>query len=167
MRILGIDPGISVTGWGVVEAEGDSLRHLDAGTIHPARSEGFPGALKKIYEGLEEVIKRYSPQEAAVENIFYAKNARAALVLGHARGAALLSIANAGLELHEYTPLEIKKALVGYGGAGKEQVKVMVKSLLHLTGDCEDHSSDALAVAICHIHSSNFRKKISGCSSGA
>jgi Holliday junction resolvasome RuvABC endonuclease subunit len=104
--------------------------------------------------------KRYSPQEAAVEDIFYAKNARAALVLGHARGAALLSIANAGLDVHEYTPLEIKKALVGYGGAGKDQVKMMVKSLLHLKGDCEDHSSDALAVAICHIHSSNYLKKI-------
>jgi len=167
VRILGIDPGISVTGWGIVEAEGDSLRHLDAGTIHPTRSEGFPGALKKIYKGLEEVIKRYSPREAAVENIFYARNARAALILGHARGAALLSIANAGLEVHEYTPLEIKKALVGFGGAGKEQVKAMVKSLLHLKGDCEEHCSDALAVAICHIHSSNYRKKISGCSSGA
>ncbi len=162
MRVLGIDPGISYTGWGVIEERDHSLFYLDAGIIRAGGAGDVPRALKTVHGGVDDVIRRYAPEEAAVEDVFSARNARAALILGHARGAALLALADAGVSIHEYTALEVKKALVGYGGAGKDQVKTMVRKLLQLSGECEDHCSDALAVAICHLHSAPLKKKLTG-----
>ncbi|OGW13877.1 MAG: crossover junction endodeoxyribonuclease RuvC [Nitrospinae bacterium RIFCSPLOWO2_12_FULL_45_22] len=153
MRVLGIDPGTIVTGYGVVEEKGGKLWALDWGAIQTA-TDPLPFRLKKIYKGLEEILEKFKPNTVAVESIFYAKNVRSALKLGQARGIALLSAASYDVEVVEYTPLEVKQAVVGYGRAGKEQVQEMVAFLLGLNNSLTStDASDALALAICHIHS--------------
>ena len=150
-RILGIDPGSVITGWGVVEAgSGSRLHHIDNGGIF-TRHKAFHLRLQEIYRGLQGVIETYQPAAASVEQIFYSKNAQSALKLGHARGVALLAAINAGLELHEYTPMMIKQSVAGHGRASKEQVGRMVQTVLGLPEPAQVDASDALAAAICHI----------------
>ena len=154
MVILGIDPGSRITGYGLVRKEGNRLVHIDNGAIFTDKAADFPGRLKVIYDGLTDVISRYKPDAVAIEDIFFATNVQSALKLGQARGAAIVAGVNAGLPVAEYSALQVKQAVVGHGKAAKEQVQQMVKILLGLPEIAQADASDALAVAICHAHSS-------------
>jgi len=155
--VLGIDPGTAITGYGLVWGEGDDLRLMDYGVITTPSGESQPQRLQEIYRQLTALIQERQPAAAAVEKLFFSRNVRTALSVGQARGVALLAMANAELEIHEYTPLEVKQAVVGYGRATKEQVQEMVKVLLDLDSVPQpDDAADAIAVAICHIHSAQM-----------
>jgi crossover junction endodeoxyribonuclease RuvC len=151
MRVLGIDCGTERTGYGIIESDGRSHRLIIAGVVRTSPKELLATRLARIAAELREMIRRYAPEAAAVEGVFYAANVKTALKLAHVRGVALLVIAEAGLEFGEYSPLEIKTSVVGYGRAEKQQVRMMVGSLLKLSSmlDSED-ASDACAAAICH-----------------
>jgi crossover junction endodeoxyribonuclease RuvC len=167
MRVLGIDPGTVTSGYGVVDEEGNSIFYVDSGGIATSSRLVFHERLKKIYEGLEQIIYTHRPDIVAVENVFFAKNVQSALKLGHARGVALLAAANLKLPIFEYSPLEIKQAVVGFGGADKAQVQQMVKTLLNLKSMPKPHdASDALAAAICHIHSARMKETLKNGSNG-
>jgi crossover junction endodeoxyribonuclease RuvC len=151
MRILGIDCGTERTGYGVIESDGRDHHLVACGVIRTSTREGLEKRLLTIAAGLREVIGRHAPEAAAVEEVFAAVNVKTALKLCHARGVALLAVAEAGVPLGEYSPLEIKMSVVGYGRAEKKQVQLMVQSLLKLVQVVEsEDASDALAVAICH-----------------
>ncbi len=154
MRVLGIDCGSEYTGYGVVEQDGDGvLRHLCSGAIRLSPRDPLELRLKKICAGLTEIIRAYSPQQVAIEDVFYAVNVKSALKLGHVRGVAMLAAAQAGLEVVAYSPLSIKSAVVGYGKAEKSQVQIMVARLLKLPEPPQPaDAADALAIAICHLH---------------
>ncbi len=156
MKILGIDPGSRITGYGIVNHNGNRLVHVDNGAIHTDCHKDFPLRLQKIYRSLTEIIEQYRPEAVAVENIFFATNAQSALKLGQARGAAIVAGVNAGLPVFEYTALQVKQAVVGHGRASKDQVQKMLKVLLNLPEVAQEDASDALAVAICHAHSSGI-----------
>jgi len=160
MRILGIDPGTRITGYGIIDVEGNRLRHVDNGIIKTRSSDPLPLRLKIIYDGLSTILKEFSPQAVAVEQVFLAKNPRAALTLGHARGTAVLSAVNLGLEVHEYSALQVKSAVVGYGHAAKQQVQQMVKALINLPEVAQEDAADALAVAICHANSRTLNNAV-------
>lgn len=160
MRILGIDPGTRITGYGIIDVEGNRLHHVDNGIIKTRSSDPLPLRLKIIYDGLSTILKEFSPQAVAVEQVFLAKNPRAALTLGHARGTAVLSAVNLGLEVHEYSALQVKSAVVGYGHAAKQQVQQMVKVLINLPEVAQEDAADALAVAICHANSRTMQQAI-------
>lgn len=151
MRVLGIDCGIEHTGYGLIESDGREHHMVDAGAIHTSPRQPIEKRLLQIASGLRDVILRNCPETAAVEEVFYAQNVKTALKLSHARGVALLAVAEAGISLGEYSPLEIKTSVVGYGRAEKQQVRLMVHSLLHITTEIESEDAcDAIAVAICH-----------------
>jgi crossover junction endodeoxyribonuclease RuvC len=153
-RILGIDPGSHVTGYGVLESRGASLRLVSMGGIRPPARLDFSSRLLYIADALAALIGEVNPQEAAVEDLFHALNARSALKLAHLRGVVLAEIARGGVRLFEYAPRAVKKAVTGSGGADKEQVRGMVGRLLQQSFDRAPYDlSDALAVAICHAHS--------------
>ncbi len=160
MRILGIDPGTGITGYGIIDIEGNRLRHVDNGIVRTRSSDALPLRLKAIYDGLSAILTEFSPQEVAVEQVFLAKNPRAALTLGHARGTAVLAAVNLGISVHEYSALQVKSAVVGYGHASKQQVQQMVKALLNLPEVAQEDAADALAVAICHAHSRPLKQAI-------
>ena len=159
--VLGVDPGTAITGYGLVWGEGDDLRLVDYGAITTPSDESLPQRLQDIYRQLTALIQEWQPAAAAVEKLFFSRNVRTALSVGQARGVALLAMANAGITVHEYTPLEIKQAVVGYGRASKEQVQEMVKVLLGLDSVPQpDDAADAIAVAICHIHSARMKNLV-------
>ena len=160
-RILGIDPGTVVTGWGVVEMAGGSLVHRAHGTIGSSASHSQGSRLCRIYHGLQEVLVCYEPHAISLEKVFFARNPQSALKLGQARGVALLAAAENRVAIHEYSSAEVKLAVVGYGQASKEQVQKMVASLLHLSGKIPGDAADALAAAICHLHQSAFHALVS------
>lgn len=160
MRILGIDPGTRATGYGIIEQRGNRLLHIDNGALLTRADQDLASRLKIIYDGLCRVIVEYRPEAVAVERIFLSSNALSALKLGHARGAALLAAANAGLPVAEYTALQVKSAVVGYGKAAKPQVQQMVKTLLGLPEIAQEDASDALGVAICHAHSGGLARSL-------
>ncbi|MDD2897973.1 MAG: crossover junction endodeoxyribonuclease RuvC [Desulfuromonadaceae bacterium] len=153
MIVLGIDPGSRITGYGIVEKVGNRLVHVDNGAIFTDTALDFPGRLKKIFDGLLEIIAQYHPDQVAVENIFFATNPQSALKLGQARGAAIVAAVHCGLPVSEYSALQVKQAVVGQGRAEKEQVQKMLRALLGLPEIAQADASDALAVAICHINS--------------
>lgn len=157
MRILGIDPGSRITGYGLVEKQGSRLLHIDNGAIFTDQAENFPDRLKLIFAGISNIIQQYRPNGVAVEDIFFATNVRSALKLGQARGAAIAAAVMAGLPVYEYSALQVKSAVVGHGKAAKEQVQQMMKVLLALPEVAQADASDALAVAVCHINSFNLR----------
>lgn len=158
MRVLGIDPGTLVLGYGVVqEGEGGLLHRVTDGTISPPGE--LPQRLKGLYDGLLEVMRTYAPDEVAIESPFYAKNAVSTVKLGQVQGVVVLAAAHASLETSTYTPMEVKAAVVGYGNASKAQVREMVKRLLRIEGQLPFDASDALAVAICHIHSAQLKQR--------
>ena len=151
LRILGLDPGLRHTGWGVVDKEGPRFRFISAGVINPDDSLSLPERLAELHEGLKKIITDFSPDEAAVEETFVNKNPNSTLKLGHARGVVILTPALFGLRVAEYTPNQIKKMIAGAGHADKNQVDMMVRTLLktvpeHIPPD----ASDALAIALCH-----------------
>ena len=154
MRILGIDPGLRTTGFGVVEAVGNRLRYIASGTIKTDAVDigQLPARLKIIFEGVREVTARYQPTCASVEIVFVNVNPQSTLLLGQARGAALTALVTGGLDVSEYTALQMKKAIVGHGQARKEQVQEMVRRLLDLPGLPGKDAADALGLAICHAH---------------
>ena len=151
--ILGVDPGTLVTGYGVLMRERNTFRLLGCGTVRNPATASMPLRLKNIYSELCSVIETYHPDELAIESAFYGKNAQSALKLGHARGVAILAAVESEIPTTEYSPREVKKAVVGNGSASKEQVQYMVKSLLRLSSAKMLHdASDAIAIAICHLH---------------
>jgi len=154
MRVLGIDCGSEYTGYGVVEQDAaGALHHLCSGAIRLSTRDALEIRLKNICEALSEIIAAYCPEQVAIEDVFYAVNAKSALKLGHVRGVAMLAAAQAGLEVVAYSPLSIKSAVVGYGKAEKSQVQVMVARLLNLAAPpTPADAADALAIAICHLH---------------
>jgi crossover junction endodeoxyribonuclease RuvC len=154
MRIFGIDPGSARTGFGCIDSSGSRHRLVVCGALTAPARAPFPEKLTAIHAGLAALLAQHRPDCVAVENIFYARNVRSALKLGHARGVALLAAAEAGIAVVEYAPAEIKRAVVGYGRAEKPQVQQMIKLLLGLDAPPSPHdAADALAVAICHLHS--------------
>jgi crossover junction endodeoxyribonuclease RuvC len=158
VRIVGIDPGSERTGYGCVETDGRRHQLIACGAITAAAGDPFPIRLARIHRELASLFAKTRPDCVAVESVFHAVNARSALKLGHARGVALLAAVEAGCEIVEYTPAEVKRAVVGYGRAEKRQVQQMIKLLLGLARPpSSSDASDALAVAICHVHSSGFK----------
>lgn len=155
LRVLGIDPGSQVTGYGVVEKARSGLRHIVHGEIRPGKGAPLSSCLQTIYDGLQEVIRQSAPEALAIEEIFYGKNVKSLIKQGHVRGVAILAGKHMGIPVYEYSPLEIKKAIVGYGRAEKAQVQKMAKAILKLPELPPPDAADALAVAICHI---NFLK---------
>ncbi len=153
MQVLGIDPGSNCNGYGIIEKTDNDLKLIVSGAIFTPTTQAMPQRLEQIYVYLLEVIDKYPPQVMALEDIFFAKNFKSALRLGQARGMALLAAAIKKIPVYEYSPLEVKQAVTGYGGAQKEQVQAMVKALLHLPEVPEPNDvADALAVAICHLN---------------
>ena len=157
MRILGIDPGSGSTGYGLIDTDGSRHRVILFGAITTQARQPFHKRLLNIHRGLTKILSGEKAQIMAIEEVFHATNVQSALRLGHARGIALLVAAQQGLEVCEYSPLEIKKAVVGYGRAEKSQIQAMVQILLGLPEvPSPDHAADALAVAICHAHRTRF-----------
>jgi crossover junction endodeoxyribonuclease RuvC len=152
MRLLGLDPGLQRTGWGLIEARGNGLRFLAAGIVATDPAQGLASRLDALYRGLQEVVTRHRPQAAAVEETVVNVNAESSLKLGHARGVVLLAAAHAGLEVTEYAAKTIKRSVVGTGAAQKRQVAMMVRMLLPGSGRVSGDAADALAVALCHAH---------------
>ena len=154
MRIFGIDPGSERTGYGCVETDGSRHRIVICGAISSPALASFPDKLQRIHRQLTRFLQECHPDSVAIENLFFSVNVRSALKLGHARGVAMLAAVEAGVPVFEYTPAEIKRAVVGYGRADKPQVQQMVKLLLGLDAVPSPHdAADALAIAICHVHS--------------
>ncbi len=158
-RVLGIDPGSRVTGYGLIESDGVRSRHLHSGCIRTTHGE-FPQRLGEIYNGISALLDEWSPQEVAIEQVFVARNAASALKLGQARGAAISAIVVRGLPVFEYTPTAVKQGLVGSGRAEKEQVLHMIRMILGLQGSLSLDQSDALAIALCHAHGQATRRQI-------
>jgi len=157
MRIIGIDPGSGGTGYGIIDTDGSEHRLVLYGAIQTSAKKPFHERLLKIHDELNKILAREKVDAMAIEEVFYAVNVQAALRLGHARGVALLSAAEYGLSVYEYSPLEIKSAVVGYGRADKFQIQSMVQLLLKLSElPTPDHAADALAVAICHANRSRL-----------
>jgi crossover junction endodeoxyribonuclease RuvC len=161
MRILGIDPGSRVTGYGVIDSDGVTSRHVASGCIR-TENEDFSARLGEIFHGIQGIVRTALPAEVAVEQVFVARNPSSALKLGHARGAAVTAVVTMDLPVAEYTPRAVKKALVGTGAAEKEQVQHMIRLLLGIKGKIALDESDALAVALCHAHSSVTHLKSRG-----
>jgi crossover junction endodeoxyribonuclease RuvC len=156
LLILGIDPGSHITGYGVIDKKGNYLRHIIHGEVKPRKDSLLSTVLSFIYQRLSEVIVENSPQAIALENIFYGKNVRSLIQQAHVRGVIIFAGAGKGIPVFEYSPLEVKKAVVGYGRAEKRQVQIMVKAILKLPALPPADAADALAVAICHA---NFLKE--------
>lgn len=161
MIILGIDPGMATMGYGVIESSNNRIRVLENGVVTTPSEMETPKRLLNIFNSVEALIQKYSPDAMAYEELFFNKNAKTALIVGHARGVAVLAGARHGIDLFEYTPLQVKQAVVGYGRADKQQVQNMVKLLLNLKEIPKpDDAADALAVAICHLHSWQFGRRL-------
>lgn len=157
MRALGIDPGIAITGYGVVEETGGEVQAVTFGVIRTPAGQPMPLRLQSIYQGVSSLAAKYQVQVASVEELFFSSNVRTAMSVGQARGVALLALADAGLRVFEYTPMTVKQAVTGYGGADKAQMQEMVRLLLELAEPPRpDDAADALAVAICHLHSARL-----------
>lgn len=153
MRVLGIDPGTALTGYAIIEEEGSTLQLITLGVLETEAGTPLPQRLQAIYRGLREIVTAHAPTAAAVEALFFSRNVRTAMAVGQARGVVLLALADAGLPIAEYTPLEVKQSITGYGGADKHQVQEMVRMLLHLpTIPRPDDAADAVAIAICGLH---------------
>jgi crossover junction endodeoxyribonuclease RuvC len=161
MRVLGIDCGSRVTGYGVIDSNGADCIYVCCGAIRSKSSDPLADRLKTIYSGIVQIIRELEPEAAAFESLFYATNVQSALKLGHVRGVSMFAAAEANLPIYEYSPLEVKSAVTGYGRAEKLQVQQMVRALLKLNAPPEPYdASDALAVAICHIHTNRFNKSL-------
>lgn len=158
MVILGIDPGLATLGYGVIEKDArGNFRAIDCGVVQTPKEEGLPVRLALLEEGLQKILETYKPDEIAMEELFFSKNITTGIAVAHARGVALLTCVKACGKLYEYTPMQIKQALTGYGKADKKQMQAVVTSLLRLKSVPKpDDAADALAIALCHGHSANF-----------
>jgi crossover junction endodeoxyribonuclease RuvC len=161
MRVLGIDPSIQSTGFGIIEYSNNTYTVINCGVIKPSRRKLFHHKINEIKSRLDDLIAEFEPDEVAIENPFYAQNIKTAITLGQVRGATLVAVASHKCSLYEYSPLEIKKAVTGYGRADKNQVRIMVQTLLNIKDKkLETDASDALATAYCHLNSRIFHQKI-------
>ena len=161
MRILGIDPGIAIVGFGLIDRQGNRLRPVQYGCIRTEAHTDPSVRLQQIYDSLHQLIDKYKPDAVALEKLFFNRNVTTALTVGQARGVLMLAAVQKGLPIEEYTPLQVKQAIVGYGKAEKRQVQEMVRMLLQLSEVPKpDDVADALAVAICHVHSSGLKQKL-------
>jgi len=158
MRILGIDPGSRTMGYGIIDKNGNKITHVENGAIY-MKKELLSVKLKIIYDQLFEVIKRYKPEVVAIENVFYGKNVQSTIKLSHARAIPILLAKIYDLPIYEYTPLEVKKSVVGYGRADKSQIQNMVKLLLNLPEIADEDASDAVAIAITYANTPEFLRK--------
>ena len=158
--ILGVDPGTVVTGWGLVRGIGSTLRHVGHGTVNLSSAEPQAVRLSRIYQALSKVLREFRPDGMSLERVFFAQNVQSALKLGQARGAALLAAAEHGIDVHEYSAVEIKSAVVGYGHATKQQVQMMIGSLLRVGDRVPVDAADALAAAICHLNRQAFESRV-------
>jgi len=156
MIVLGVDPGSRVTGYGIIEKRHNEISYVHSGYIRSSGKTPFYNRIHNIFQSMVKIMDEYRPTEMAIEDMFYAKNVQSSLKLGHARGAVLIAAVQSGLRIFEYTPLEIKKSVVGYGRASKEQVRSMVQMILKLGESLGLDTSDALAAAICHMNWSRF-----------
>jgi crossover junction endodeoxyribonuclease RuvC len=159
MRILGIDPGLRVTGFGLVDADHNKIAYLASGVIRTGVGS-LPARLQKIHQGIIELVEEYRPDIAVCEIVFVNVNPRSTLLLGQARGAAIGALVSRSLDVHEYTALQVKQAVVGYGRANKNQVQMMVQRLLLLPGTPSPDAADALACAVCHVHAGPMIKAL-------
>lgn len=164
MLAVGVDPGTAITGYGVVRLDPDSSLHLvDFGVIRTSPNMPMPARLVNLRDQLVHVVKEYRPDSAAVEELYFQKNVKTAMAVGQARGVALLALGDCRVPVHEYNPPQIKQAVAGFGGADKAQVQKMVMQLLGMSEVPKpDDAADALAVAICHVHSSQFHQRVEG-----
>lgn len=163
MRIIGIDPGIAIVGFGIIEKRGNRLVPIQYGCLRTKANEREALRLKQIYDAMTELIERYQPDEMAIEKIFFNRNVTTAFSVGQARGVIVLSAEQASIPVYEYTPLEVKQAVVGYGQAEKKQVQEMVKLLLGLSAPPKpDDAADALGIAITRAHSSQIELRMNG-----
>ena len=160
LRILGIDPGSRLTGFGVLDFKANSPTYVTSGTVQSTDGE-FPHRLKIIFESVSQIVTKYQPNVVAIESVFVHRNVGSSLKLGHARSAALCATFNSDVEVFEYSPREIKQAVVGTGAATKKQVQHMVISLLHLEGELSFDAADALATALCHGHQRRLNSQLS------
>ena len=156
MLVLGVDPGSIVTGYGLVEKQNNIMTCLHVDTITSSGGVPFYERIHNIYQTMVQIMGRYHPEELAIEDIFFAKNIKSALKIGHARGAVLIAAVQCGIKIFEYSPLEIKQSVVGYGRATKDQVRSMVQVILKLQRQPTLDASDALATAICHLNWTRF-----------
>lgn len=159
-RIIGIDPGSRITGYGVIEVGGRNLRHIDCGGIHIPEKKPIEGRLLFIHQKIRDIFTKFNPDHASIEDLFFAKNAKSTLMLGQVRGIILLALAEMAIPYSIYPPKEVKKAVTGYGSASKEQIQYMVKKLLGLTETAFEDASDALAIAICHSTAINLQNRL-------
>jgi len=157
-RIVGIDPGSQITGYGIIDVSGNKYTYVDSGIIRTKKSTPAE-RLQTIFSGLQDILKLHAPTQAAIEQVFMKKNVQSALVLGQARGVALVALSLQGLSIAEYTARQVKKSVVGYGNAEKEQVQHMIRCLLNLQHTPTVDAADALAIAICHAHSARITFK--------
>lgn len=161
MLVLGVDPGLATTGYGLVLEAGGELQAIDYGVVTTSAKRPLPERLQQLYRELSALIQRHCPDEGAIEELFFSRNVRTAMSVGQARGVALLALADANLRVTEYTPLTVKQAISGFGGADKSQMQAMVKMLLKLESPPRpDDAADALAVAICHLHSTRLNQML-------
>ena len=159
MRVLGIDPGLAIVGYSIIETDANKIKMLEYGCIKIEAEISTPDRLNIIFNRLNEIIKQYNPEDMAIEELFYNKNVKTVISIGQARGVEVLSGISNGLQIYEYTPLQIKQAVVGYGRAEKKQIQNMVKFILGLNEIPKpDDAADALAVAICHSFSLKFKE---------
>lgn len=161
MLILGIDPGSRVTGYGLVQLHAANLCHIDNGGIFTPEKASLSEKISLIFKSVMQLIDSFKPQALSIESVFYAKNVRSAIVLSHARAAAMIAACEKNIPVYEYTPLAVKQAVAGYGRASKEQIQSMVQKLLKLPEASYHDASDALALAICHLNQIHFQKKVS------
>ena len=159
MRILGIDPGSRFTGFGIIEVNGDRITPVHQGVIKTGAG-GFPERLGIIFNGIRDLVEEFKPDEAAVETVFFSKNANSALKLGQARGAAICAVVSRGVPVAEYSPRSVKQAIVGRGGADKVQIQHMITVLLQLKEKPAEDAADALAVALCHQHTQHTAERM-------
>lgn len=161
MRILGIDPGYAILGYGIVDMKGNHFSVCGYGAVTTEASMEMPDRLKHLYTQIMDIIQEYEPDVVSIEELFFNTNSKTAILVGQARGVAILACANSGLEIREYTPLQIKQGLVGYGRAEKKQIQIMVKTILNLNEVPKpDDTADALAAAICHGHCAGHINKM-------
>jgi crossover junction endodeoxyribonuclease RuvC len=160
MLVLGVDPGSRVTGYGLVKKTGGNLTCIHFGTIRPPTNIPFYGRIYEIFQAMAEIMAAHRPEEMAIEDVFFAKNVKSSLKLGHARGAVLIAAVQCGIKIYDYTPLEIKNAVVGYGRAPKDQVRSMVEVILRLKESPDLDASDALATAVCHLNWTRYDKQV-------
>lgn len=161
MIIMGIDPGLALMGFGVIETDGYRFRTLDYGVVDTPAGMDEPDRLLMLWDGLNALLKQYKPEAVAVEELFFNKNVKTAVSIGQARGVILLAVKTCGIPLYEYTPLQVKQAVVGYGRAEKKQIQLMVKTILNLRDIPKpDDAADALAIAIAHANNAAMERRL-------